>query len=147
MKKVLAVASEGGHWVELIRLKPAFDNTNLIFVSTNIDYKTDIEEELLVVTDANSWQKFKLLQMFLEVLWIIIKTRPNIIITTGAAPGFAAIFWGKIFGVKTVWIDSIANAEKMSSSGEKAKKFADVWLTQWKNVSSDDGPLYKGSVL
>lgn len=148
MKKVLAVASGGGHWIQLLRLRKAFEGCNVRYISTNVDYQKEVEGfQLYTVTDANIWQKLKLVRMFLEVLFVMIKFRPDVVITTGAAPGFAAIFFGKIFGAKTIWIDSIANAEELSSSGKKAKRFADVWLTQWEQLEAKDGPLFKGRVL
>lgn len=147
MKKVLAVASAGGHWIELLRLKPAFEGTHLTYVSTNSEVQKDVEEKLMVVTDANIWEKLKLIRMFWDVLWVVISIRPDVIISTGAAPGFAAIFFGKLFGAKTIWVDSIANAEELSGSGLKVKKFTDIWLTQWEHLATDKGPDYKGRVL
>ena len=82
-----------------------------------------------------------------KVLWVIIRLRPNIIISTGAAPGFFALVFGKLFGAKTIWVDSIANVEQLSVSGQKVKRFADLWLTQWKHLAKPNGPYYKGGVL
>jgi hypothetical protein len=73
--------------------------------------------------------------------------RPKLIVSTGAAPGFFALMFGKLTNSKTVWIDSIANAEQLSLSGKKVRKYADVWLTQWPNVQEPDGPTYVGSVI
>ena len=50
-------------------------------------------------------------------------------------------------GAKTGWVDSVANAEELSLAGKKVSKIADVWLTQWPEVASEDGPLYKGRVF
>ncbi|WP_374511648.1 hypothetical protein [Niveibacterium sp.] len=146
-KKVLAVASGGGHWVQLLRLRPAFDGTDLQFISTNPAYQKDVDQKLHVVTDANIWEKLKLVRMFIEVAWLLLKIRPDVVITTGAAPGFAAILFGRFFGARTVWIDSIANSEELSNSGKKARRWASAWVTQWAHLASEDGPQYWGSVL
>jgi len=146
-KRVLAVASGGGHWVQLLRLRPAFDEVSVEFMSTNAAYAKDVSAPLHVVTDANMWNKLALIKMFAEVAWVVLRVRPDVVITTGAAPGFAAIVFGRIFGAKTVWIDSIANSEELSTSGKKVQHLASVWLTQWKHLSTDDGPGYWGAVL
>lgn len=99
------------------------------------------------VIDANQWSKFRLVIMFTQVAWVVIRFRPDVIISTGAAVGFAAILWGKIIGAKTIWVDSIANAEELSGSGAKVGRIADVWLTQWKHLARPGGPEYWGSVL
>lgn len=148
MKKVLAIASGGGHWVQLLRLRPAFSHHEVTFVSTNNDYANEINADFHCVLDANMWEKWKLLKMFMQVFWLIIKIRPDVVITTGAAPGFAAVFFGRIFGANTIWIDSIANSEKLSKSGARAGRFVNVWLTQWEHLSDDNqGLKFWGSVL
>jgi UDP-N-acetylglucosamine:LPS N-acetylglucosamine transferase len=147
VKKILAVASGGGHWVQLLRLRPAFDGCELSFVTTKKEYQKDVDAPLYVVTDANIWEKLKLIRMFVEVAVIILRLRPDVVVTTGAAPGFAAIFFGRLSGAKTIWLDSIANSEQLSGSGQKAKRWANVWLTQWPGLASDSGPEYWGAVL
>ena len=76
-----------------------------------------------------------------------MRHRPDVVLSTGAAPGFFAILFGKLLGARTIWVDSIANAEQLSLSGKKAGRFADLWLTQWPHLAQPGGPLYKGSVI
>jgi UDP-N-acetylglucosamine:LPS N-acetylglucosamine transferase len=102
---------------------------------------------LHVVRDANRWEKWALLKMFLQIAWTVVKVRPDIVLTTGAAPGFAAIVFGRMVGAKTLWLDSIANVEEMSQSGILARKWAHVWLTQWPDLAKPDGPGCWGAVL
>lgn len=148
MKKVVAVASGGGHWVQLLRIRPAFEGMSVQFISTNAGYSSQVDQPLHVVTDANMWEKLKLIKMFMEVAYIIFKVKPDFVITTGAAPGYAAIMFGKLLGAKTIWIDSVANSETLSSSGKRAKRWADVWLTQWPHlVDEANGLKTWGSVL
>lgn len=147
MKKVLAVASGGGHLIQLLRLRKAFEGRQVAFVSTNPDYQTQIQEKLYTVKDANLDDKPGLVVMFLQMLWIVLRYRPDVVITTGAAPGYAAIMFGKLLGAKTLWLDSIANGEELSTSGKQAKRWADAWLTQWEHLSSETGPQFKGRVL
>jgi len=78
---------------------------------------------------------------------IISKTKPDVILTTGASVGLLSLIIGKHFGAKTIWIDSIANGDEMSYSGKLAKRWADVWLTQWGHLSTPSGPQYWGSIL
>ena len=48
---------------------------------------------------------------------------------------------------RTIWIDSIANTERMSLSGRMARPVADAWLVQWEHLSRRGGPAYWGAVL
>lgn len=144
-KKLLAVASQGGHLIQLMRLKPVFDLYDASYVSNQ--HREGMEENFTTIADANRNAKFKLLLLFMQMLWIMIRKRPDVVISTGAAPGYFALMLGKLLGAKTIWLDSIANAEELSLSGQRAGKFADLWLTQWPEVACENGPQYRGSVL
>ena len=145
--KLLAVASEGGHWIQLMRLKPAFANADVEYLSTNSALSTMAGSPIHVVADANLWTKWRMLVMFLQVAIVIYRVRPNVIITTGAAPGLAAIIIGRLVGARTLWLDSIANSEILSGSGQQARRFAHVCLTQWPDLAEVDQVQYWGRVL
>ncbi|WP_338518683.1 hypothetical protein [Alteromonas gracilis] len=144
-KKLLAVASQGGHLIQLMRLKPVFDRYDTSYVSNQ--YRDGMGNKFSKVTDANGDEKLKLLILFVQMAWIMITKRPDVVISSGAAPGFFAVMLGKFFGAKTIWIDSIANAEELSLSGKKVGAFADMWLTQWPNLVQPSGPQFQGRVL
>ena len=147
-KKVLAVASGGGHWVQLKRLVPALSAHRVSFATVDPSAAAEVDgERFFAISDANRWNKFALLRAAARMAWIVIRTRPDVIISTGAAPGFFAIFFGKLLGSRTVWVDSIANAETLSLSGHKAGRYADLWLTQWPHLAREGGPEFRGAVL
>jgi len=147
-KRVLAVASGGGHWVQLLRLLPAFEGCDVAFVTINKAYRSQSQgRRFYAVNDATRWNKFALLLMCLRIAWILFKERPHVIVSTGAAPGYFALRLGKMAGMKTVWIDSIANVEQLSLSGAQIGKYADLWLTQWPHLALPRGPHYRGTVL
>jgi len=131
-------------------------------VTTQAGYERIVAEDALVrgqdapgyyvVTDANRWQKIRLVKQLFEILFLMVKLRPDVVISTGAAPGFFALKFGKLIGARTIWVDSIANAEVLSLSGQKAGAAADLWLTQWAHLGSAEGqskekPGYEGSVI
>jgi UDP-N-acetylglucosamine:LPS N-acetylglucosamine transferase len=147
-KRVLAIASGGGHWQQLMRLRPALQGQNAIYVTTNNAYAVDVPgEELFVVTDANRNEPLNLIRSALGMFFRVLKVRPELVITTGAAPGLFGIMFGRLFGARTIWIDSIANAEKLSMSGRIASRIAHITLTQWPHLEGADGPQYEGSIL
>jgi len=147
-KKVMAVASRGGHWIQLNRLSAVWQDQDVVFITNDRSLRAHVgAAKFETVIDANMEQKPKLIVLALQTFFKVIKYRPDVIISTGAAPGFFALLWGKLIGAKTVWVDSVANAEELSMAGSKVKKIADVWLTQWPEVANKNGPLYKGRVF
>jgi UDP-N-acetylglucosamine:LPS N-acetylglucosamine transferase len=147
-KKILAVASGGGHWVQLLRLRPAFAEHEMAFVTVQKSYASQVPgQRFYTVRDATRWDRWALLLMMIQVCLIVLRERPDVVVTTGAAPGVVALRMGKLLGAKTIWLDSIANVEHMSMSGERVRKFADLWLTQWEHLAREGGPQYHGGVL
>ena len=89
---------------------------------------------------------------FLVIAWqlarLVRRERPDVVVSTGAAPGLMALAAGKLLaGSRTVWINSIANSERLSLSGRLARPVADAWLVQWPHLARPGGPEHWGAVL
>jgi UDP-N-acetylglucosamine:LPS N-acetylglucosamine transferase len=147
--KILAISSGGGHWIQLLRLRPAFEGCEVIYATVKPGYRTDLGDgaDFHVVPDSNRWNKLNLLKSAWAILRLLLRLRPDVVVTTGAAPGYFAVRLGKLLGARVIWIDSVANAEELSLSGKKAGAFVDLWLTQWPHLARDGGPQCFGSVL
>lgn len=148
--RVLAVSSGGGHWVQLQRLTPAFADCDVAWATVRPQYREDLAHQgdrFHVLPDATRWNKLALLHLMFRVVVVILKERPDAIITTGAAPGYFALLVGRLLRKRTCWIDSIANIEELSLSGRKASRWATLWLTQWEHLSTETGPYFHGCVL
>ncbi len=148
-RKVLAIASGGGHWIQLRRLAPVFEGLDVAYVSVLPGYAADVPgHRFYAVQAATRWDRWKLVVLVVQLARILLKERPHVVVTTGSAPGIIALTLAKtLLRAKTIWIDSIANCERMSSSGLQARRVADVWLTQWPELQVKGGPQYWGSVL
>ena len=146
--KVLAISSGGGHWVQLLRLRPAFEGCEMVYATVREGYRADVAgSSFHLIPDSNRWNKFALVKSAVAIFLLLLREKPDVVITTGAAPGYFGVRIGKLLGARVVWVDSVANAEELSMSGEKAGSFVDLWLTQWPQLSRPGGPEYRGSVL
>ena len=153
----MAVASGGGHWVQLWRLRPAWDGCAATYVTTEAGYRDQVAEDAVArsqmtpayvsIVEANRWSKLRLARQLLQIAWAVLRTRPDMVVTTGAAPGYFALRLGRLVGARTIWVDSIANADELSLSGKKARRHADLWLTQWLHLAGPEGPDCKGAVI
>lgn len=131
-----------------MRILPSVEDAEIAYLTTNASFEDSVgNARFYVVSDANITSKLRLVRTFLEVAVVVLRERPDFVLTTGAAPGLFAIVVGRLVGAKTVWLDSMANLEKLSLCGRVAGRFAHLWLTQWPHLASSSGPAYKGSVL
>lgn len=148
MKKVMMVSSSGGHWVQLNLMNSVLSDYERIYVTTESKYRTAVGGcKFLLIPDASRWNKIKVIWLALVMFKHMLKIRPDVVISTGAAPGFFALFFGKCLKAKTIWLDSIANVDEISMSGKQVRKYADLWLTQWEHLAKPDGPYFLGSLL
>lgn len=147
-KRILAVASGGGHWQQLMLMRRAFDTHKVLFLTTlpGLPEQYDAQPSS-IIPDCNRNEPFKSVLSLLAISARIIRFRPHIVISTGALPGVIAIAVGRLVGAKTIWVDSVANAEEMSMSGRLARRFSHLWLSQWEHVAEASGAEYAGAVL
>lgn len=147
--KILAIASGGGHWEQLMLLRPAFDQATVKYVTTlsGLPSRAGIVDYALI-HECNRNNLGKLAINCWKLSWIIFRFRPNVVISTGALPGLIAIILAKvIFRKRTIWIDSVANAKELSLSGKSARHFSNLWVTQWEEVAASTGASYLGRVI
>jgi UDP-N-acetylglucosamine:LPS N-acetylglucosamine transferase len=146
-QRILAVASSGGHWVQLRRLAPAFEGQDVAYLTTDAGHRSEVGAvRFYAVKDANRWNKLGLLRCALQILWVVLRERPTVVVSTGAAPGYLAIRCARLLGARTVWIDSVANVEELSMSGRLASTTVDLCLTQWPHLAKGR-VRYMGAVL
>ncbi len=135
--KVLALSSPGGHWVQLCRIIPAFKASEVVYACTYTK-ATELSEDdnYYVIGDISRDSIQRIFSVILGIVKILKKEKPTVIITTGALPGLITILLGRLFGIKTIWLDSIANSEKLSMSGTIASYLAHNCFTQWENLTN-----------
>lgn len=143
---LLAISSPGGHWIQLNRLTVGLEDRYRVVYAMPAKLFTS-ERKIYSVMDVSADDKWRLLPCALQVLYILLKERPKAILSTGAAPGAVAIWLGSVLGIRTIWVDSIANVKQISRAGKLAQKRADVFLTQWEHLSDGQAIQYKGAVL
>ncbi|UBZ11052.1 hypothetical protein LDL79_02780 [Leeuwenhoekiella palythoae] len=145
--KFLAIASVGGHWVQLLRLKPLFEGSEVVFISTKASFASFVpHSKFYTIPDGSRKNPISLLKSIKVLFNIILREKPDVLISTGAAPGLLALLCGRLLGKKTIWVDSVANVEQLSLSGKIASKFVSHVYTQWPNLAQ--GRIkYAGSVL
>ena len=55
-KRILAVASSGGHWVQLTRLRPAFEGHDVAYVTTNPGHRSGCGAARFYAVRDGNWR-------------------------------------------------------------------------------------------
>lgn len=141
MKKVLFIASTGGHLSELLQLEPLFKkyNTYIITEKTkstvglNIKYK-NVNYLVYGTKDHKLSYIFKFLFNCFKSLFLYLIIRPKVIVTTGTHTAVPICYIGKIFGSKIIFIETFANSKTKTLSGRLVYPIANTFIVQWKEM-------------
>lgn len=131
------------------RIMPAFEGLDVTFASVRPESAAEAGgRPYFHFNDFHRHHKQGAFAATWQILGIVLKVRPQVVISTGSAPTLIALGAARLlFGAKTIWIDSLANAKHLSTSGKLARHVANIWLTQWEHVATKDGPTFWGAVL
>lgn len=149
-RKILAVASLGGHWKQLLRIaSPLGADHDIVYVTTHPRAASMLPSHatMYVVSDFSRWDVWRLPAVLWRMWRIVGRERPGAILTTGAAPGLMAVIAGRLRGVRTIWVDSIANAAQLSASGRAASYLAHMTFTQWPHLAVEGRVYYHGNTF
>ena len=149
-KKICLAASAGGHLMQLLKVADSWQGRDVFYVST-VPVVADKLEKLgktYIVGECNRQHPVRTFLVMMRCLKIVLKERPDVVISTGAAPGLLLCVLARIFLAKIVWLDSIANTEKLSMSGRMIRPFANLILSQWPDVAAKYKNVeYVGAVI
>ncbi|AXR06866.1 glycosyltransferase family 28 protein [Salinimonas sediminis] len=148
MKKIILVASPGGHFVQLSLLSDKLVGWKRVIIGTYSSKPSFMEgEKYYAISDFSRTDIWKSLYVGYKSFKILKTERPSVVVTTGAAPGLIFSLIAKLYGVRTIWIDSVANSNKLSLSGNLAKIFGITVLSQWENVCEHNDIEYHGRLI
>lgn len=138
MKKVCFSASTGGHFEQLMMLKPLMEKYDSFIVTEKTDYSVmNNDRKVYYLSQVNRNEKtfiFKMIINSFKSLNIFIKEKPDIVISTGALSTIPICILSKIFRKKVIFIESFAKVTSPTLTGKLVYKFADQFYVQWEQL-------------
>ena len=108
MKKICFIASSGGHFEQLMMLKPLMKKYDSLIVTEKTNYSVSNSEfNTYYLHQVNRREKsfiFRMIGNSLKTLKILISERPDAVISTGALATIPMCLFGKIFGKKIIFL-------------------------------------------
>ena len=134
-KKICIVSSCGGHLTEIRALKPAYERYDHIYVlNDQAILAADMQDKTYFITHAE--RNWKIIKNFFEAFKIIKKEKPNLFMSTGAGAIVVFSILGKLLGIKTIYVESLASAEKPTLTGRIMYYLADYFYYQWPHLKA-----------
>ena len=139
------VSSTGGHLTELMQLKPLFKKYDYFIVTEKTKSNLSLLKKYpnrvnFLIPGSYTTLLAKILypfKLFLNCwisLFLILKIKPDVVISTGAHNAGPMCCLGKLFKKKVIFIETFANSETPSRTGKLIYKFADVFIVQWESM-------------
>ncbi|MEE3428663.1 MAG: PssD/Cps14F family polysaccharide biosynthesis glycosyltransferase [Ruminococcus sp.] len=137
-KKLCFAASSGGHYEQLLMLKPLMEKYDSFVITEKTLYKAVVDgEKMYYMKQVNRKEKtfpFAMLLNAFKSLAIFIKERPDVVITTGVLAMIPICLLAKIFRKKLIYIESFAKITSPTETGKFLYKYADRFYVQWESM-------------
>lgn len=137
-KKLCFAASSGGHFEQISMLKPLMDEYDSFVITEATEYKASIKGEKMYYlhqVNRKEWSLplWMLVNAFKSFL-LLVKEKPDVVITTGVLAMVPLCLMAKAFGKKLVYIESFAKVSSPTETGRFLYKFADRFYVQWQSM-------------
>jgi UDP-N-acetylglucosamine:LPS N-acetylglucosamine transferase len=130
--KVCLVACPAGHLTELLTLSPSYELYDHFFV-THDSFRTgwlEAKGTVYLIPEIGV-NPLAMMVAFIQSAAILIREKPTVVISTGTEIAIPFFFWAKMFGAKTVFIESWCRVRTASRTGRLAYPLADAFFVLW----------------
>lgn len=150
--KICLAASGGGHLRQLHQLKPFYDNHEAFLVTQATPMGKALAREIRTfhlpdVALGKLRKSPREMGAFFRNLagsFQILRTeKPDLVLSTGAGLAFNLLALARLFGIRTVFVESLAHVYTPTTTGRVVSKWADAYIVQWEDLHR----VHPGSIL
>lgn len=135
--KICFAASSGGHFEQLMMLKPLMEKYDSFILTERTKYSSINAGNIYYVNQVNRKELtfiFLMIINTLKSLKIFFKEKPDVVICTGVLAMIPMCLIAKIFRKKIIYIESFAKIKSPTATGKLLYKFADKFYVQWESM-------------
>jgi UDP-N-acetylglucosamine:LPS N-acetylglucosamine transferase len=146
--KIALVCSAGGHLTELKFLSEAFADHETFFVTYDGFRARDLEARTYLVEPIDT-NPLRMARAFVRIGRLLLRERPDAIVSTGSEIAIPAFFWAELLGIETIYVESWCRIRALSTTGKVVYYLSDLFLVQWPDLAekAGDRARYEGAVI
>jgi beta-1,4-N-acetylglucosaminyltransferase len=148
--KVCVAFSCGGHYVEAMQLVNELEDYDICYATPYATTTKELEEVCFLRDPSDIGVLQALIANTIISFKMLLKKRPDVIITTGAEIVIPLCYISKLlFGRNILFIETFARVTSPSFTGRVVYPIADIFLVQWKSLLKFYGKkaMYVGRVF
>ncbi len=133
--KIGIVSSCGGHLTEVRMLLPAYGRYEHFYVlNDHAAIAPDMQGKTYFIT--HSERDWKILLNLWEAFRILLRERPDVLLSTGAGPAVPFALVGRfLFGCRIVFVETFTRVKKPSLTGRIMYRLAHDFYYQWPSLA------------
>ena len=136
--KICFAASSGGHFEQLLMLRPLMEKYDSFVITEETLYKAQIKnQKMYYLKQVNRKEWLFIPRMIFNIfrsIQIYKAEKPDVVICTGVLALLPICIISKIAGKKLIYIESFAKVSSATKSGQLLYRFADQFYVQWKQM-------------
>lgn len=137
-KKICLAASSGGHFEQLLMLKPLLSKYDGFILTEKTEYQVNNDSTKFYYTPQVNRKEFfflfKFFWIFVKSFIIFLKEKPDAVICTGVLAMIPMCLICKTFKKKLIYIESFAKVSSPTETGKFLYKYADKFYVQWESM-------------
>lgn len=146
-RKVCFAASSGGHYEQLLMLRPLMNKYDSFIITEETLYNTVIKDkQTYYMLQVNRKEKGFITHMIVNTFRsfkIYRVEKPDVIICTGVLAMIPICLIAKLHRKKLIYIESFAKVTSATQTGKFLYKFADQFYVQWPQMKA----IYPNSIF
>lgn len=149
-RQLLLVCSTGGHLLQLVALREAWDGFSRVWVTFDRGDSRSLlaDEEVVIAYSPTNRNVPNLVRNLWLAFRVVRRRRPRVVLTTGAGVAVPFAWIGRLLGAQVVYVESVTRIEGPSLSCRMIRPVASRVYVQWPElVEKVPGARYSGSVL
>lgn len=134
--KICLVGSSGGHLTHLYMLKPIWEKENHFWVTFNkVDAKSLLQNEQVYYCFYPTNRNIKnLIKNTFLAIKVLVKEKPDLIISSGAAVAVPFFYVGKLLKSKLIYIEVYDRIDAPTLTGKLVYPIVDTFIVQWEEM-------------
>jgi UDP-N-acetylglucosamine:LPS N-acetylglucosamine transferase len=131
--KVALVSSAGGHLIQLYNLQSWWEKHERLWVTFDLaDSRSLLEgEEVFYAYHPTTRNVVNLLRNLVLAWRVLRATRPDIVVSTGAAVAFPFFVIARLLKIKTTYVEVYDRIDRPTLTGRLCYPISNLFLLQW----------------
>jgi beta-1,4-N-acetylglucosaminyltransferase len=147
--RVMLVCCQGGHFMQMLALKSAWDDLPRIWVTTRAaDTEAFLRDERTIFAYVPTTRSIKNMFRNLWLAAIVIRRhRPDVLLSTGGGVTVPLFVMGKLMGARLIYVESLTRVDKPSLTGKLVYPLVDRFFVQWAEAATRPRMEFVGNLL